>query len=382
MRHPQLSLLTTIVTLLTVSTPVMAADLPFEVRQSSVIVQCGDKQGSGVVVNGSEGYVLTNAHILLNATTTLPDPCNLGFINDQSYAPMTFYEADGVRYVYDEANNRDFAILKIGRRIKGSPISPYPFLMTDEFSKIGDPLSLIAYPREAAGAQFVSTGTINVLDQGTIITDAFIGHGSSGGPGVDAQNHLIGIARGILYAKGAANEATDKPVGYELVDIRNVITWLDTFGTNAAETYITHADPTRYFAPQAYTIQENLSCKLLAKSTLASTVYCLKYDGTRAVFPNDATYISWFSDFSGVTTLTLQDLSTYRLTSNVTMKTGSLVKIESDPKVYIVADAAGTLRWISSETRARELFGEGWAGFVKDIPVTFFPNYSIGDPLP
>jgi len=292
-----------------------------------------------------------------------------------------YYRAEGTQYVFDEANNRDFAILKIGRRIAGSALSSFPFLKTDEFSRVGDPLTLITYPREASGDQFLSTGTIAAFDQGTIRTDAFIGHGSSGGPGVDANNHLIGLARGIVYASDA-NPAVDQPVGYELVDIRNVLTWLDTLGTNAQDLYITHADPARYHAPQAFVVPENLSCKLLAKSTLSSTVYCLKNDGTRSVFPNDATYVSWFSDFSAVTTISAQDLATYQLTSNVTMKTGSLVKIESDPNVYLVADAVGTLRWIPSEARARELFGDGWAGFVKDIPVTFFPNYHIGDPLP
>ncbi|MBI5654269.1 trypsin-like peptidase domain-containing protein [Candidatus Uhrbacteria bacterium] len=382
MRNHRLSVWTALTALSMIATPSYAAELPFEVRQASVIVQCGDKQGSGVVINGSDGYVLTNAHVLLNETTNQPDPCTLGFVSDQTYTPNSFYRAESVKYVYDEANNRDFAILKIGRRIKGSPLSTFPYLMTDEFSELGDPLTLITYPRETAGSQFVSTGTIDILDQGTIRTDAFIGHGSSGGPGVDARNHLIGIARGVVYAVGASNEATDKPINYQLVDIRNVITWLDTSGTNAADSFITHADPARYQAWQAYVVPTDLSCQLLAKSLLSSTVYCLKSDHTRAVFPNDATFISWFPDFNAVTTLSVQDLATYQLTSNVTLKTGSLVKINTDPKVYLVADSLGTLRWIQSETRVRELFGDGWAGFVKDIPVEFFPNYHIGDPLP
>lgn len=362
--------------------PVHAADPSFAIRQTSVIVQCGNKQGSGVVVNGDEGFVLTNAHVLLNEKTNQPAPCEIGFVRDETYEPVSFYEAKGVRYVYDDANNRDFAILKIGRHLAGPKIQTFPFLLVDAFSKVHDPLTLITYPREANGSQFISHGTITMLEAGAIRTDAFIGHGSSGGPGVDVANRLIGLARGIVYAGEVIDETKDKPVAYELVDIRNVLTWLDTFGVNASETYITHADPERYHAPQAFIVPENLSCQLLAKSALSSTVYCLKNDGTRAVFPNDATYVSWFSDFSAVTTLSIENLAAYRLSSNVTLKTGSLVKIESDPKVYIVADALGTLRWIPTETRARELFGEGWAGFVKDIPVAFFPNYRIGEPLP
>ena len=100
------------------------------------------------------------------------------------------------------------------------------------------------------------------------------------------------------------------------------------------------------------------------------------------MFPNDATYASWFSDFSAVVTLSTQDLAAYQLTSDITMKSGTLVKVESDPKVYLVADAVGTLRWIPTESTAIKLYGAGWAGFVKDIPPTLFSSYHIGDPLP
>jgi hypothetical protein len=174
----------------------------------------------------------------------------------------------------------------------------------------------------------------------------------------------------------------EKVIDYELVDIRAILTWLDTFGPNVADEYVTHADPARYHGPSAYFTSTNLSCVLLAKSTLSTTVYCLKNDGTRSVFPNQAVYLSWFSDFSPVITLPVEQLAAYRLSANITMKPGSLVKIESDPKVYVVSDVTGTLRWITSEQLARELYGDGWAGFVKDIPVTFFPNYHIGAPIP
>lgn len=379
MRHIQLTFGMALVAFLLCVLPVSAADVPFAIRQASVIIQCGDKQGSGVVVNGTTGYVLTNAHVLLNETTNRPDRCVLGFVTDQTYLPNVFYRATGIQYVYDAANNRDFAILQIGRLIQGQSLVSFPSVETDEFSKLGDPITLIAYPAETTGTQLISSGTITDFDQGTIRTDAFIGHGSSGGPGVDAQGHLIGIARGIIYADDAS-QATGQPVGYELVDIRNILTWLETLGSS--DTYMTQSDAAQYAAPHAYIVPENLSCTLLAKSVRTSTVYCLKSNGTRAVFPNSATYASWFSDFSGVQTLSAQDLSAYQLTSDVTMKTGTLVKVESDPKVYLVADTSGLLRWIPSETIASRLYGAGWAGFVKDVPATLFTSYHVGDPLP
>ena len=369
--------------------PAYAADpSSFEVRQASVIIQCGDKQGSGVVINSEKGYVLTNAHVLLNEQTSTPDPCEVGFItSDSSYFPGAVYAATSLHSVYDESDNRDYAILQIGRFLKGEKLNSFPALLSNEFAQVNDLLTIIAYPAESSGAQYVSTGKIDTFDQGTIRTQAFIGHGSSGGPGVDAQGHLVGIGRGIIYASDAANEATDQPVGYELVDIRNVLNWLDTLGAGGADAYITHADPVRYQAPLVYTAPTpmapaNLSCKLLAKSVLSPTVYCLKSDGTRAVFPNQATYTSWFSDFSAVVVLSPQDLAAYTLNSTISLKTGSLIKIESDPKVYLVTDSAGTLRWIPTEHTALTLYGQGWAGFVKDVSPSLFSSYHIGDQLP
>ncbi|MBP9869718.1 hypothetical protein KBC59_04140, partial [Patescibacteria group bacterium] len=39
-----------------------AAELPFEVRRAVVWVLCGNRQGSGVIIQPNSGYVLTNAH--------------------------------------------------------------------------------------------------------------------------------------------------------------------------------------------------------------------------------------------------------------------------------------------------------------------------------
>lgn len=356
-----------------------ADDIPFVVRQASVWVHCGSRQGSGTVINSEKGYVLTNAHVVLNLTTNKPETCEVAFINDSSLKPTIFYDASWDRFVYDDTNNRDFAILKIGAPQQRERIPSFPFLMTDEFSKVGDPISVIAYPHTTDGTQVVTTGTISGLNAGIITTDAKISPGASGGSGVNADWHLIGISTRILLQE--ISPGVEQVVDYELVDLRAVLTWLDTFGTNMHDEYFTHADFARYHGPQTYVNIDTLSCTLLAKTTLSTTVYCLKPDGTRTVFPNDVTYFSWFGDFSATVTVSLEQLAGYRLVSNVTMKPGTLVKIDTDPKVYIVADALGTLRWIETEAQARQLFGDGWAGFVKDIPDTFFTNYHIGSPI-
>lgn len=355
--------------------------IPFSIRQAIVWVHCDNRQGSGVVINAAKGLILTNAHVLVDVEKSgQPGSCEVGFITDTDSTPSVFYDASWDHYVFDEATNRDFAVLILKHPQQVKTISPLPSLTTSEFSRIGDPLSIVAYPNEAHGEQTITTGTVQTMAKGFIGGSAKISPGASGGAGLDANNHLIGLATGILIRTLATGE--EQVVDYELVDIRAVLTWLDTFGVDMHDAYLTHADAERYHGASTFIDTTRLTCSLLARTTGNASVYCLKSDGTRTVFPYTAVYTSWFSDFSSVVTMTPQDLSNYRLTGAVAMKPGIMVKIQSDPKTYIVADTLGTLRWIQTETRAKELFGDGWAGFVVDIPVEFFPHYHIGEALP
>ncbi len=106
------------------------------------------------------------------------------------------------------------------------------------------------------------------------------------------------------------------------------------------------------------------------------------FDGAkRFVFPNEATYFSWYSDFSGVVTIPSSELQSYLLGGNVVMRPGTkLVKITTDPKVYAV-EANGVLRHVQTEAQAIALYGSNWATRVVDVPDAFFTNYSIGTPL-
>ncbi len=101
----------------------------------------------------------------------------------------------------------------------------------------------------------------------------------------------------------------------------------------------------------------------------------------RYVFPNETTYRSWFSDFSGVRTISDSELSAIMIGGNVTIRPGTnLVKITTDPKVYAVT-RGGTLRWVETESVATALFGSNWARRVVDVPDAFFVNYTIGSSL-
>jgi hypothetical protein len=115
---------------------------------------------------------------------------------------------------------------------------------------------------------------------------------------------------------------------------------------------------------------------LIKASTPA--VYYLGSDGKRYVFPNEKTYFTWYSNFSGVVTITDAQLASYPIGGNVTYKPGvKMVKITTDPKVYAV-DANGKLRHVTSEAIAISLYGSTWNKQIDDVPDAFFVNYSVG----
>ncbi len=118
----------------------------------------------------------------------------------------------------------------------------------------------------------------------------------------------------------------------------------------------------------------------LIKGT-SSTVYYYAKDGKRYIFPNFKTYFSWYTNFGAIKKISDSQLGEIPRGNNVTYRPGvKMVKIELDPKVYAV-DANGTLRWVKTEALAKELYGEGWATKVDDLPEIFFLNYNIGTPI-
>jgi len=112
-------------------------------------------------------------------------------------------------------------------------------------------------------------------------------------------------------------------------------------------------------------------------------VYYLGADSKRYVFPNQPTYNSWFSDFSGVVTISDTEMYSYSIGGNVTVRPGTkLIKITTDPKVYAV-EPSGVLRHVPSEAVAVDLFGANWNKLVIDLADAFFapPTYTIGAAL-
>lgn len=125
--------------------------------------------------------------------------------------------------------------------------------------------------------------------------------------------------------------------------------------------------------PQPGTLQKGD----LIKASLNSVYY---YDGTkRHVFVNEAIYRSWYgTDFSSVKTISDQALAAVVLGAPVGFRPGTLIKTPSVPEVYVV-DLNQTLRHVTSEPVAAEIFGTNWNKKIHDLSEALLFTYQFGE---
>lgn len=142
--------------------------------------------GSGFVIS-SDGYIITNFHVIEDATTSNDSPVEVKFKNGDSYtATIVGYEKDN-----------DLAVLKI----EASGLTPVvmgdsdTLVVGETVVAIGNPLGELDFSFTdgiiSAKDRLISTGddvTMNMLQTNTAINP-----GNSGGPLFDGQGALIGI---------------------------------------------------------------------------------------------------------------------------------------------------------------------------------------------
>ncbi len=110
-----------------------------------------------------------------------------------------------------------------------------------------------------------------------------------------------------------------------------------------------------------------------------NTVYYVDSNRVRHPFLDAQTFFTYASDFSSVLFTEDSVLKDFTLGAPMLPKPGViLIKVQSVPKVYIMSDS-GALRWITSEDVARNLFGDRWADYVIDVPVTAWSHFTFGD---
>ncbi len=148
---------------------------------SVVTVRTSSAQGTGFVIS-SQGYIVTNAHVLADPNGNLASNIQV-VTNNQNVISAQFIGYN---------SNLDIALLKISGQ--------YPALILGNSSnvQIGDKVIAIGDP---LGLQFsVSEGIISAVNrQGAnglnayIQTDTSLNPGNSGGPLIDKQGEVIGI---------------------------------------------------------------------------------------------------------------------------------------------------------------------------------------------
>jgi S1-C subfamily serine protease len=157
--------------------------------------QRGIATGSGFVID-SEGYILTNAHVVQGASDI-----QVQFSDKKDFR---------ARLVGQDASN-DVALLKVDA--PKEELSPIP-LGDSSKVHVGDPVVAIGNPFGLD--RTVTTGIISALQRkleapngftisDVIQTDAAINPGNSGGPLIDANGRVIGINSQIQTAGGGGN---------------------------------------------------------------------------------------------------------------------------------------------------------------------------------
>jgi len=107
-------------------------------------------------------------------------------------------------------------------------------------------------------------------------------------------------------------------------------------------------------------------------------VYFIDSNGIRHAFRNSNIFFSWYSDFSSVKEVTMDQLWSAQMGGPVPYHPGSyLIKFPSIPKTYEI-DRDGLLRWVPSEAAANNLRGAQWNNSVVTESESNYLNYSFG----
>lgn len=146
------------------------------IRDSVVTVSVEKRMGTGFVVNG-EGYVLTNKHVLDTATQATVKLAN----GDE--LPATVHKAD---------DQRDLAILKVERANLPAVVfaSSSRLKQGSEVAAVGAPLGL----PDTLTKGIISSPSREINGKTFIQIDAALNQGNSGGPIINEQGQVVGVA--------------------------------------------------------------------------------------------------------------------------------------------------------------------------------------------
>jgi len=152
--------------------------------------------GSGAVV-GNGSYVITNEHVVSTEDLS-PECANLwvGFGADPAAEPDSWFAAEVLWSDYD----LDLAILSLDDLRVGET---RPLEIRYDRLKLGDEISVFGFPSIGGDTLTLTKGIISGFDnvEGFYKVSAVLNKGNSGGPVLDSNGKLIGIATAVFQAK-------------------------------------------------------------------------------------------------------------------------------------------------------------------------------------
>ena len=230
---------------LTISVPVKATDfnpkkIYSETSKAVVLIagfepdQSQISKGTGSII-GREGFVLTNAHVVIEKEKGRPFT-NLRVFLKPDRISGNLRKDTALKYpaeLVEFSEKLDLALLKIRSSSLGSLSSVLKFSDSDLVS-IGDPVIAIGHP-EQGGLWTLTTGTIssqinnygNIPGKNVFQTETSINRGNSGGPLISSQGHIVGI--NSMISRKAKDGLAITGINFSIKS-RVAINWLDSIG--------------------------------------------------------------------------------------------------------------------------------------------------------
>lgn len=155
--------------------------------------------GSGTVINGEKGFILTNFHVVGNPDTG--HYANTGRTAWIALSPSGSMQPPKVRYraeVVAADAELDLALLRIVADVTGKRTPANLNLIAVPVGdsatvQIGDTITVLGYPGVGGDTITLTRGTVSGFVAGWIKTDAETNPGNSGGAAINTVGELIGV---------------------------------------------------------------------------------------------------------------------------------------------------------------------------------------------
>jgi S1-C subfamily serine protease len=175
--------------------------------------------GSGSIVNGELGLILTNWHVLVdeNSGRLLNDGlAAILLLPEPGEAPLPDYWAEVLPEYSDP--DLDLAVLRIrtgtdGRQPVVTPLNlPAIRLGDSDSTSLGDRVLLLGYPDYATAGPSWTEGIVATRNEEWILSDAQASHGHSGGMMLNEEGELTGVLTGYAETSVGGGFVRARPI--------------------------------------------------------------------------------------------------------------------------------------------------------------------------